>query len=250
MVLVLLAFVTGLVAYFASWPHGREIGILAVPFGLSVWAMRSGTVGGLLQQIPTVSQRQVLFSSLKWEPVFWLAMVAAGFAGVVLGQRIYSKAGHGRPLKSHVTKQNWHLNAAIGVVGSVFIAQLCLRVFAQDISMADSTLGSVMSQPAMGQLVFAVLLSFGIAAFAVKSILDVDYVWPILATGLVNAFVNISYLKQGTLEHLSAELPAVFLPNAAVSILPVQMVALGAIGSVAGYWMGVRYHYWRQHEAV
>ena len=35
-----LAFLAGFMAYFLSWPHGREIGILAVPAGLSVWAVR------------------------------------------------------------------------------------------------------------------------------------------------------------------------------------------------------------------
>ena len=29
--LVVLSFLTGLIGYFVSWPHGREIGILAVP---------------------------------------------------------------------------------------------------------------------------------------------------------------------------------------------------------------------------
>jgi hypothetical protein len=28
----------------------------------------------------------------------------------------------------------------------------------------------------------------------------------------------------------------------------VQMVAFGALGSVAGYWMAIRFDYWRKHE--
>ncbi|GAI88636.1 unnamed protein product, partial [marine sediment metagenome] len=28
----------------------------------------------------------------------------------------------------------------------------------------------------------------------------------------------------------------------------VQMVALGTLGSIAGYWMGIRYDFWRKHE--
>ncbi len=39
-VLISLAFVTGLLAYFLSWPYGREIGIIAVPSGLALWAVR------------------------------------------------------------------------------------------------------------------------------------------------------------------------------------------------------------------
>jgi len=26
------------------------------------------------------------------------------------------------------------------------------------------------------------------------------------------------------------------------------MVAFGTIGSIAGYWMAIRYDYWRKHE--
>jgi hypothetical protein len=37
-ILLALAFAVGLVGYFISWPHGREIGILAVPAGLAIWA--------------------------------------------------------------------------------------------------------------------------------------------------------------------------------------------------------------------
>ncbi|UCC23404.1 MAG: hypothetical protein JSW23_04955, partial [Planctomycetota bacterium] len=35
-VLALLALAAGFVAYFLSWPYGREIAILAVPSGLTV----------------------------------------------------------------------------------------------------------------------------------------------------------------------------------------------------------------------
>ena len=39
LILVALAFLTGLIAYFLSWPYGREIGILAAPAGLSIWTI-------------------------------------------------------------------------------------------------------------------------------------------------------------------------------------------------------------------
>jgi len=42
--------------------------------------------------------------------------------------------------------------------------------------------------------------------------------------------------------------PAAFFSNSVVSILPVQMVAFGTLGSVAGYWMAIRFEFWRKHE--
>jgi len=83
--LVVLAFLSGFIGYFLSWPYGREIGILAAPSGLAVLALRTGSMAGLMQLNPSLAQREALFATLKWEPVFWLAIVAAGFVGVYSG---------------------------------------------------------------------------------------------------------------------------------------------------------------------
>ena len=88
--LVVLSFLTGLIAYFVSWPYGREIGILAVPSGLTIWAVRSGSMNALLQLNPTVQQRQSIYSSFILDCTFWLVLAAAGFIGVLLAQKIIS----------------------------------------------------------------------------------------------------------------------------------------------------------------
>ncbi|MHC4508814.1 MAG: hypothetical protein ACYTAO_07640 [Planctomycetota bacterium] len=88
--LVALALLAGSIGYFVSWPYGREVGILA-PFGLAVWAVRSGSMATLIQLNPTDAQRHAVLQSLKWQPVLWLVVVAAGFAGPLLCRRIVSK---------------------------------------------------------------------------------------------------------------------------------------------------------------
>jgi hypothetical protein len=245
-ILILLAFVAGLGAYFVSWPYGRQIGVLAAPSGLAVWAVRSGSMTTLMQLNPTVTQRQEVLAVLRWEPVFWLLIVAAGFAGVLLGEKIRP----GMALKKTQGKYNFksgkYLNMVVALIGSGLIAQFCIRILAQDISMSDSRWGSVMSQPAVGQIVFGVLVSFGLAAFLVKKFLDASYIWPTIAAALVTAVAATLYVKQ--MQHVVQGWPAAFFSNAVVSILPVQMVAFGALGSIAGYWMAVRYSYWRKHE--
>jgi hypothetical protein len=245
-ILILLAFVAGLGAYFVSWPYGRQIGVLAAPSGLAVWAVRSGSMTTLMQLNPTVTQRQEVLAVLRWEPVFWLLIVAAGFAGVLLGEKIRPgmalKKTHGK----HNFKSGKYLNMVVALIGSGLIAQFCIRILAQDISMSDSRWGSVMSQPAVGQIVFGVLVSFGLAAFLVKKFLDASYIWPTIAAALVTAVAVTLYVKQ--MQHVVQGWPAAFFSNAVVSILPVQMVAFGALGSIAGYWMAVRYSYWRKHE--
>jgi hypothetical protein len=239
-VLVVLAFVAGFIGYFVSWPYGREIGILAVPSGLAVWAARSGTMAGRIQISPTAAERMTLMTSLRWEPFFWLAVVAAGFLGVLLARKLSpnknqaardeSKSGSGK-----------YFNIIIGLAGSVAIAQFFIRIIAQDVN-----LGSVVSQPAIGQLIFAVFVSFGCAAFVMKKFLNVSYIWPAIASAFVTAAMAGIYAKD--MPYLVQNWPPVFFPNSVNAVLPVQMVAFGALGSVAGYWMAIRFDYWRKHE--
>jgi hypothetical protein len=240
-----LAVLAGFIGYFLSWPNGREIGILAVPAGLAIWAVRGGNMAELMRLAPTLAQRQVLFAAIKWEPIFWLTIVAAGFGGVLIGQRIVTRR---LALVTRATSDERRAtNVILAVVGSAFIAQFCIGIFAQDVRIPDHRLGSVMAQPAVGQIVFAVLVSFGIAAFLVKKFLDASYIWPIVASALVTGFAVITYIKEDTLQYLVEHHPLIFFSSVVTSILPVQMVAFGVLGSIAGYWLAVRYNYWRKH---
>ncbi len=247
MTLVLLAGLASVIAYFVCWPYGREMAVLATPSGLAIWAIRSGSTAALIQQNPALAQRQTLFATLKWEPLFWLAIVAVGFAVVVLGKKISAQALPPEPQKKAKSNSNNYLNPLIGMIGSGLIAMFCLTILARDIGLTDARLGTVWSQPPTGQTLFAVAVSFGLAAFVVKKFLDVRQVWPVAATVIVTPFTIITYAKD--LEHLSQNWPAVFFSNIAVSILPVQMVAFGTLGSIAGYWLAVRYNYRREHKA-
>ena len=246
--LVVLAFLSGLLAYFVSWPHGREIGILAVPSGLTIWAVRTGSMTSLMQQYPSIEQRQAIFAAFKWDSVFWLVIVAAGYIGVLLGQKILSRPGKPVKQKTSDSKPTQYLSAIIALATSVLIAQFCIKMLAQDVSLADGKLGSIMAQPSVGQIVFAVFVSFGAAAFLVKKFLDVSYIWPAIATVLLTIFAVTNYARQDVLQYFVQERPAAFFVNSVISILPVQMVALGTLGSIAGYWMAIRYNYWRKHE--
>ncbi|MBN1804640.1 MAG: hypothetical protein JW837_05275 [Sedimentisphaerales bacterium] len=246
--LVVLSFLTGLIAYFVSWPHGREIGILAVPSGLTVWAVRSGSMSALLQLNPTVQQRQSIYSSFILDCTFWLAFVAAGFIGVLLAQKIMSSSRRTIKQQKPDSRSVRYLSAIIALAGTVFINQFCIKMFAQDISIADNKLGSVISQPSIGQIAFAVFVSFGIAAFIVKKFLDVGYIWPAIASVLLTVFAVNSYARGDVLQYFAQQWPSPFFVNSVMSILPVQLVAFGCLGSVAGYWMAVRYAYWRKHE--
>ena len=245
-IIVLLALLAGLIAYFVSWPHGREVGILAVPFGLTVWAVRSGTVSVLLQLNPTDIERQSLFTSLRWQSLLWLAVVAAGFVGPLLCQQILCKRKNKPQEQKPKVNPVKYLSIIAALEAAAFIAQFSIKIFAQDIRLSDETFGSVVAQPAVGQIGFAVLFSFGIAAFVVRKFLGAGYIWSIIATSLVTIYSVSVYANHSHV--LAQQWPAVFFSNAASSVLPVQMAAFGTLGSIAGYWMTARFDYWRKYE--
>jgi hypothetical protein len=181
-----------------------------------------------------------LMTTLKWESFFWLAIVAAGFAGVLLAMKLSPNKNKANQEESKSSPYKY-LNVIIALVCSVVIAQFCIRIIAQDVR-----LGSVIGQPALGQIVFAVLVSFGCAAFVVKKFLNVSYIWPSIASAFVTAVMATIYAKD--IPYLVRNWPPAFFSNSVISVLPVQMVAFGTLGSVAGYWMAIRYDYWRKHE--
>jgi hypothetical protein len=243
--LIILAFVLGFAGYFIGWPHGREIGVLAAPSGLVVWAIRSQNIAGSFQVNPTIGQRQILLSGLRWESLFWLIIIAAGFAGVIAAQ-------HFRPIGETEKSPNdskrildRYISAIIAIAASSAIVYLALRVSACDVSPSEN---SAVAQPPTGQIAFAVLVSFGLAAFVLKKFLNLSYIWSLPASAIVIVLSASIYFREKVLTHFISSYPANFFPDVIISILPVQMVAFGTLGAIIGYWLAFRYDYWRQYE--
>ncbi len=248
-ILLLLAFGVGFAGYFIAWPHGREIGILGVPLGLAVWAGWSGPMRVLTQALNKPQQREALLRSLRFEPAYWLLIVAAGFAGVLAAQ--YLRPGSGpSPSLARIKgrlNQGVYLNVAIALLVSTIVIAFLTGVFAQDLC---TSYEMVAAQPAVGQIFFAILGAFGVAAFVVKKFLNLSYLWPAVAAVLVLPFADAVYGNSQTITKFAETQPAPFFPHAIFAILPLQFVALGALGAVTGYWMAIRYEYWRQHESA
>ena len=247
--LLAMAFWVGFGAYFIAWPHGREIGILAVPFGLIVWAGRSGPMQALNQALTKPYEREALLHSMRFEPVVWLLIVAAGFAGVLFAEQL--RAGS-RPAPTLVQikaafKSSNYVNVAIALAVSTIVTAFLVGVFAQDLC---TSYVMVAAQPAVGQIIFGLLAAFGVAAFVVKKFLNLSYLWPALASVLILPFADAVYGNSQTVTRFAETEPATFYPHALFAILPVQLVAVGCLGAVIGYWMAVRYDYWRKHESA
>ncbi len=250
-VLMVVAFVVGAVAYFVSWPHGREMGILAVPFGLCLWGLRSGPMAVLNQAANTVPKRTAVLNSLLLEPLYWLLIVAVGFVGVLAAQQLVRKL-KGGTLADEIAKAKSRLTSRMvttllmAVFVSVIVAQFFLSATAKDIPPFDNI---VATQPPSGQIAFAVIVAFAAAAFVTKHFLGLSYLLPAVAAVFIVPFAQVAYNRGGHLDSAMMQ-PATFFTNSTLAILPLQLVAFGALGSVIGYWMALRYRYWRTHPTA
>lgn len=247
-VLIVLGFVSGFVSYFFCWPMGSQIGVFAAPAGLAYLAAKSGDMGKLFQLNPTVTQREELLSRMRWEALLWLAVVGAGFLGVLLASRITHSADYGNESASKPVKRDalYFVNPALAVLGSVVVSQFFIGIFARDFSVTDAGVNTAVGQPVLAQIVLALLVSFGIAGFLVKEVLNLGYVPVIISTCLVSPFAIMFYGRQDVMAYFANNWPAVFFPHATLAVLPIQMVSYGTIGAIAGYWIGIRIDYWHK----
>jgi hypothetical protein len=200
-----------------------------------------------MQQCANFAQRQDFFSWLRWESVFWLGVVAAGFAGVVLADRLSGQSAEPKIESKMNPKFRGDLGALISVVGSAVIAHILISMLAQSVKLPDERIGWVVAQPAKAQVVFAVLVGFGAAGFVVKKLFGLSYIWPVVGGAILVFYALSRYGRGELLRYVAEEHPANYFSSPLICILPVQMMAFGAIGSVAGYWLAVRYDWWRKH---
>jgi hypothetical protein len=254
--LIGLAFACGIISYFLAWPYGRQIGILAAPAGLAYLATKSSDMGVLFQANALVVEREQILSKMCWEGLFWLAVIAAGFFGVfIAGQiihpRIPEETEKTSSKKDKTIKRDaaYFFNIILTVAGSVVVTQFFIGIFARDFSISDAQAGHIVGQPARGQIIFALLMSFGIAGFLVKMFLKSDYISVIISTALVTPFSVMVYGRPDVISYFAGRWPAAFFPNATLAILPIQMAAFGTIGAIAGYWIAIRYEYWQKNVA-
>ncbi len=243
--LLAISFGTGLLAYVVSWPYGSRIGVLAVPAGLAVWAMRSGAIGTLMQVNTSITKREEIFTVLHWEAFLWLAMVAAGY----LSTHLLREPKIGAATEPRKLNKGAFINPVLAIVGTAVIVPIIISIFARDFTLWDDKIGTAMGQPANGQIAFSVIVAFGVAGFLVKKFLELDYILPLIASCLITPVAISIYGKPGTLEFYADYWPPVFFPNSVLAVLPVQIVSFGTIGAIAGYWLAIRYNYWRLNEA-
>ena len=248
-VFAILSFITGITAYFAATPYGRPIAPLAVPTGLAIWTFFSGSVRVLMITNTTVAEKLSVYNTFLWESFFWFVLVALGYAGVLVAEKIKPTVLPDIIAEAAADSQkNKGLRYAMAIVASAVVAIFCIGIFAQDVKRFDASLGNVIGQPSTGQIAFAVILSFLAAAFLCKTLLNAPPILPAAAAVVVMIVAVKGHATPAKLTYMTEHWAAAYFPDSLCSILPIQAIAYAAIGSVAGFWLGVRYLHWHKHE--
>jgi hypothetical protein len=180
-------------------------------------------------------------------------VAAAGFAGVFVASQIIHpfRSGHAAEGRSDKPKNRGLgdvLTCVVAVIGSAVVVQFLIGILARDYTIWDATAGVAIAQPATGQILFAVLAAFGLVGFLAQRILNIDYVWVIIGSCLVNFIVVSTYGNNDIVASFAGRWPAVFFSNSVLAVLPIQVVTFGTLGAIAGYWIAVRYNYWHKNE--
>ncbi len=253
--ITLLAVVAGFLSGLISKPYNVQIGALAGPAGLAALALRSGNMTELLRSHATVKLQVIVYNQLQWAGIFWLLVIFGGILGAIISNIFWpGKADETKLTEKQVLlpktdkKSTTYLNIAVSMVASLIIAHLVIRLFARDVIMSENG-SKVYVQPEQLQISFAVFLAFVVAGFLTKLYLKTSYFWPILATAVLS-FIEMHF--GGQVEVLETQMqywPIGYYLRPNYAVLPVQFVAFGSLGAVAGYWWAIRYAWWRQNDA-
>ncbi len=244
--MILLAAGLGFVSYFLAWPYGRQIGIFAAPAGLAVWAIRSDYLTSLIQLHPLVSDRQAVIHSLRWSPFFWLLVVFSCMAGVHVASRLLKSPAPPLPDSDPLEGNKRYVYSVCGFACALILAHIFIGAFVQGTALPQ---GRASAQPLIGQIAFGVFLAFGVTSFIVKHFFNLRYEWTMITIAFVFLFNAVWVGRTDTMTAAAQAYPASVITHQILSILPVQLVAFGSMGTIAGYWAALAYLYWRKHES-
>jgi hypothetical protein len=238
---ILLGFIAGAAATLVCYPLGNVLGPLAAPAGLAVLALFTGGIKQLLLTNASFQQRNALYSTLRFETLLWLAVVAAGYAAVLLTTKLTHKKAIVLHSESAPQKKNeqW-FNILIAAVLTVIIVYFTIGIFVRDIRQLDDRLGYVVGTPGNAQIAFGVFVSVGLAAFAAKRLLKAHYILVILSVIALYIGLLTRYIGSDTLQHMVQTWPIDFFPHSIYAIMPTQLIAFATLGAITGYWSAIR----------
>jgi len=240
--------------------HGIQMGMLAIPAGLTVWAVLSGNMERMLLEYSAAEARQGMFFQLMGDAFIWSILVGmgCGFTWLIGGvQRSAattnldqeaslvsegpSKTSKKNKLKLEFLDNVW-VNGILGVVITCVIAWLLVRILGQarHVSLSYPVTDEASIVPATGQIIFAVALGFFLAALTAHQLTEVSLWYLLICPLLISVIAYNCGVQDGIIETLNGSGPA-FIPKSIVfaTILPIQFIGVGTFSLMGGYYYSV-----------
>lgn len=233
LLILLASYATGAAAYFIGSPNGKYTAMAAVPMGIGVWAMRSGTMAALLTYNHELALHRDIYMSLRWEGVFWFMALIAGYLGVKTACKICNDGCN----EIDIRKQNPG-EIVLPLVVTCAIAWLLVNLLAQSPKLPTKQFGVLYSQPRNAQIAFALLAGFGVAGYAVKRFMKVGFEIPAIATVVFSLAAAIFSGKE-EIQSISMNMPAAFFKHPVSAIMPIHIITFGTLGILLGYSIAI-----------
>ncbi|MBN2375650.1 MAG: hypothetical protein JXD22_04575 [Sedimentisphaerales bacterium] len=249
--------------------HGRYIGQMAIPAGLTVWAIRTGSMDSLLLSHSSVASRASMFHGLMFEVLIWLGVV---LLGCWLSERVFGLLLQGGgdgvgdnkivevsgevsiAKKGKDSDGGWldgglnskWLSRVLAVLISCIIGFVLMKLLARSgvphFNAAETIrVGNV---PATKQIVFAVGAAFFLGTLAAHQLFRVKLWYYLLAPAIV---AWVGYAWAGYLVSLSPlEGISPHFVHASVvfaTVLPVQFLGIGSLATIVGFWYSTQMHH-------
>lgn len=238
-ILLLLGFVSGVIATGVCYPLGSAVAPLAAPGGAAVLAMTGGNLRQILLTNSALEQRHAMYAFMRWELLLWLGICAAGYLGVLLATQFLKT----KPLEIEQSpnnkKLNPYLNWGIAAAAAAIIVYVTIGIFAQDIRQIDDRLGSVVGHPGPRQIAFGIFVAVGLAGFVAKQFIKVSFIPVVMGACALYIAVLTTFIRSENLQYMVKTWPIDFFTNSIYAILPVQFAPFAVLGAITGYWVSV-----------
>ncbi len=227
--------------------YGREISWISLPAGLALWSLHSTNMTSLLQQYSDSAERAAMFRGLLFDALAWSAILAVvGLAIIKFKKTDISPAG-----EAEAKHKNQML---LPIAATSVLAYILLRILmkAGPTRMFDDVGGlvNVTSPVASGQAIFGTAVAFGVATYLVHQIFKSTAVWyhllslPIVACAIYLPAARVSVHSGLDKFHV----PLVPEGLAVATVLPIQLIGMGSLAVLAGYWYSMRAHRERREQ--
>jgi len=244
---------------------GRQahfIGPAALPIGMSVWAVLTNRIDGILLNHRELVEGKNIFYYLLADMVLWFLILYGGMWAVrIISRKLLSRKSISTPSGPEIIEpsvarlaqnksdgpqkqQKEYLIHTQGVILVVVIAFILLRIIIQsgtaDVVLSNQKIVKSATIPAQGQIVCGVLLSFWLATWVTRKLFKVPLNLLILApffVGVIFYLYAAFHGSRGTFEpFVDLSSPFILSSFTAAAILPVQYIGLGTLAVIAAYW--------------